>query len=225
MATKQRPVDLGTERARRLIEAAGRELRDARRDRDLSMAEVGRAVDLSESTVSRIERGLVAHVSVVDLARLHAAVGLELSVKSYPGGAPIRDSAQLDLIADFCALLHPSLGWSTEVPLPGAGDQRAWDVVVRGDSWRTGIEAETGPRDSQALVRRVRLKQRDGQVDSVVLLLRSTVRTRRFLADAGEQVRAAFPGDGAVALARLRAGADPGENAVIMLPGRRRAGT
>lgn len=225
MATRQRPADVGTDRARRLIDATGREIRDARRDRDLSLADVGRAVDLSESTVSRIERGLVGHVSVADLARLHAAVGLELSVKSYPGGAPIRDSAQLDLIAEFCAVLHPSLGWSTEVPLPSAGDPRAWDVVVRGDSWRTGVEAETGPRDSQALVRRIRLKQRDGEVDSVVLLLRSTVRTRRFLAEAGEHVRAAFPGDGVVALARLRAGSDPRENAVIVLPGRRRAGT
>jgi transcriptional regulator with XRE-family HTH domain len=222
MATKQRPADIGTERARHLIVVAGGEIRTARRDRDLSIAEVGHAVDLSGSTVSRIERGLVGRVSVADLARLHAVVGLELSVRSFPGGSPIRDAAQVDLIAEFCALMHPSLGWSTEVPLPGSGDPRAWDIVIRGEAWRTGVEAETGPRDSQALIRRLRLKQRDGHVDSVILLLRSTVQTRRFIVEAGEHVRAAFPEDGEAALARLRAGANPGDNAVIVLPGRRR---
>lgn len=223
MATKQRPVDLGTQRGRHLVVASGIEIRNARRDRDLSLAEVGRAVSLSVSTISRIERGLVERVSIIDLARLHAAVGLELSVRAFPGGAPIRDSAQLGLVADFCDMLHPSLGWSSEVPLPTTGDPRAWDVVVRGDRWRIGVEAETGPRDSQALIRRIRLKERDGEVDSVILLLRATIQTRRFLLDAGAHLRAAFPGDGGVAMTRLRAGAAPGANAVIVLPARRRA--
>ena len=205
-----------------LTVAAGSDLRDARRDRDLSLKEVGSAAGLSESQVSRVERGLVDHVSVLHLARLHAVVGQQLSLKSYPGGSPIRDAPQLALIADFCSLLHPSLGWTTEVPMPREGDPRAWDVVVRGDQWRVAIEAETGPKDSQALVRRVRLKQRDSGMESVVLLLRSTVQTRRFLQDAGEHLRSASPNTGEITLARLQAGTGPGGNAIIVLPPRRR---
>ena len=222
MATRQRPVDVGTARARSIVDVAGRELRTARRDRDLSMRTVGTAVGLSESQVSRIERGLVDRVSVFDLARLHAVVGLDLAVRSYPGGSPIRDAAQVGLISDLCDLLPTSLGWSTEVPMPQRGDQRAWDLVIRGDGWRTGVEAETGPRDGQALTRRILTKQRDSDMPSTILLLRATVQTRRFLEEGGELLRSSFPVDGSMALGRLRTGQDPGGNAVIVLPPRRR---
>lgn len=222
MATKERPVDRGTERGRKVIVDAGQHIRQSRRERNLSLAEVGKAVDLSGSQVSRIERALVPNVSVVDLARLHAVVGLDLAVTAYPGGQAIRDAAQNGVIEDFCALLHRSLGWSAEVPLPGRGDQRAWDLVIRGDEWRTAVEAETGPRDAQALMRRIALKQRDSEVDDVILLLRSTVHTRRFLREAGHILRSMFPVDGEVALARLRSGVSPGGSAVIVLPARRR---
>jgi transcriptional regulator with XRE-family HTH domain len=220
--TKQRPVDIGTARGRALIVEAGRELRAARRDHDLSMRAVGAAVGLSEAQVSRIERGLVDGVAVSALARLHAVVGLDLTMRSYPGGSPIRDAAQVELIRDFCALLHPSIGWSTEVPLPRMGDARAWDLVMRGADWRGAAEAESGPRDAQALLRRVAIKQRDGEMESVVLLLRSTAQTRRFLQEAGAAVRSAFPIDGIVALERLRRGDAPGGNAMIVLPRTRR---
>jgi transcriptional regulator with XRE-family HTH domain len=220
--TKQRPADFGTARGRALIVDAGRELRAARRDHDLSMRVVGAAVGLSEAHVSRIERGLVDGVALMDLARLNAVVGLDLTVRSYAGGSPIRDGAQVTLIEDFCSLLHPSIGWSTEVPLPRRGDPRAWDLVMRGADWRGAAEAETGPRDAQALLRRVAIKQRDGEMESVVLLLRSTAQTRRFLQEAGAAVRSAFPIDGAAALERLRRGDAPGGNAMIVLPRLRR---
>jgi transcriptional regulator with XRE-family HTH domain len=192
-------------------------------DRALSLAAVARAVGLSTSQVSRIERGLVERVSVHDLARLHAAVGLELSVRSFPGGQPIRDGAQVGLLGAFREHLHRSLGWSVEVPLPLPGDRRSWDGVVRGRDWRYGVEAETAPRDSQAVARRLQLKIRDGDVDGCLLVVRPTVQTRRFLATAGDLLRAAFPVDGAGALELLRAGVDPGGSAIVVLPAARRA--
>jgi hypothetical protein len=158
---------------------------------------------------------------VYDLARLHAVVGLELSARSYPGGQPLRDSAHVALLADFRACLHPTIGWSAEVPLPSPGDQRAWDGFIQRPGWRYGVEAETSPADAQALVRRLRLKVRDGGVDGVILVVRSTVRTRAFLASAGEVLGVAFPVDGRAALARLSAGEDPGGNAIVLLDGRR----
>ena len=218
MATKQRPIDLGTERGRRLVRESGERDREARRDHDLSLAVVGEAVGLSAAQISRIERGHIGHVSVLNLARLHAVVGLDLAVTAFPAGAPIRDVAHVTLIEDFCARLHPSLGWTTEVPMPQPGDPRAWDLVVRGEDWRTAVEAETGPRDGQGLARRIALKQRDSGIESVVLLLRSTVQTRRFLQDAGRHIGGAFPVAGVDALERLGAGRAPGGNAIVVLP-------
>ena len=222
MTTRRRPADIGDERGRILVQAAGREVRDARRARDLSLRSVGTAVGLSEAQVSRIERGLVGGVSVIDLAKLHAVVGLELSMRAYPNGDAIRDGASVALIREFCGLLHPSIGWSTEVPLPRSGDLRAWDVVLRGVGWRGGAEAETGPRDAQALVRRLLAKQRDGEVDLVVMVLRATAQSRRFLRDAGDVVRSAFPIASDLALQRLGRGESPGGNALVILPFPRR---
>lgn len=187
-------------------------------DRGLSLRAVGHAVGLSESQVSRIERGIVEHVSVVDLARLHAVVGLDLSMKSYPSGQPIRDGAHVALLRDFRAHLHRSLRWAVEVPMPMPGDQRSWDALVAGQGWRYGVEAETAPRDSQSIARRTQLKQRDAQVDGVLLVLRRTVQTRRFLAEAAGHMRDAFPVEGVRALELLGAGVDPGGSAVIVLP-------
>lgn len=220
MATKARQVDIGTARGVELIARAGREIRQARMDRGLSLAATGRASALSVSEVSRIERGLVARVSVHDLARLHAVVGLELSLKSYPSGQPIRDVAHVALLEDFRKGLHTSLHWSIEVPLPIPGDRRCWDALIRGDGWQYGVEAETAPRDSQSVARRMQLKERDGRVDGVLLVLRRTVQTRRFVSAAGELLRSAFPVDGTRAIELLRAGVDPGGNAVIVLPSR-----
>lgn len=217
-----RPSEVGSTRARRLAVAAGREIRDARLDRDLSLRAVSRSVGLSESQVSRIERGLVRHVSVWDLARLHAVVGLELSLRSFPAGQPIRDAAHLSLLVEFAAGLHPSLGWATEVPLPIVGDQRSWDGLIRGAGWRYGVEAETVPRDAQALTRRLNLKARDGQVDGVILVVRGTARARAFLREAVGQLKASFPVDGNVAIERLRSGVDPGGSSVVVLRPRAR---
>lgn len=221
MSSKARQLDVGTARAAELVRRCGSEIRHARMDRGLSAAAVARAARLSTASVSRIERGLVPRVSVYDLARLHAVVGLELSVRSYPAGQPIRDFAHGSLLADFHRRLHRSIRWSIEVPLPITGDPRAWDAVVRADDWVYGVEAETAPRDAQALVRRLQLKARDGRVDGVLLILRRTVQTGRFLHEAGHLVRAAFPADGARALELLRAGVDPGGSAVIVVPAHR----
>ena len=220
VATKTRQIDLGTARGQEILRRAGLEIRSARTDRALSLDAVGRAVALSASQVSRIERGLVGHVSVRDLARLRAVVGLDLSMRSFPSGQPIRDVAHVALLEDVRALLHRSLQWSVEVPLPIVGDRRSWDALLRGQGWRYGVEAETAPHDSQALARRLQLKQRDGQVDGVLLVLRRTTQTRRFLAEAGQSLASAFPVDGRRAIELLRAGLDPGGNAIIVLPQR-----
>jgi transcriptional regulator with XRE-family HTH domain len=198
----------------------GLETRSTRLDRGLSLAEAGKAMGRSGSWVSRAERGLSTTVTVVELARFCAVLGLDLSLRTYPGGAPVRDAAHIALLASFRAHLHASLGWAAEVPLPGAGDSRAWDGLVRGSGWRYGVEAETKPRDVQAVVRRLLLKVRDGAVDGVFLVLPDTRHVRAFLQEFTAVAGASFPVTGRRARELLRAGVDPGGNAVIVLPRR-----
>lgn len=218
MATKHRPVDRGTERANLILRRQGGEIRHARVGLGLSLDDVGRAVGRSGGQVSRIERGLVPRVSVFDLARLHAVVGLDFSAKSYPGGAPIRDAAHAALLSDFRSRLHRSLSWALEFPLPGSAEQRAWDGLIRGPTFLYGVEAETAPTDGQTLVRRIHLKVRDGQTDGAILLLRPTLQAKRFVVESGPWLHDAFPIDGRRALELLGVGADPGGNAVVVLP-------
>jgi hypothetical protein len=198
----------------------GGEIRGARVNRDLALKEVCEAVGVSIATGSRLERGVLEHVDIMLLARMCAVVGLDLSVKAYPGGNPIRDAAHLAVLREFRAMLHPSLSWATEVPLPGVGDPRAWDGLTGGEGWRYGVEAETAPSDGQATLRRLALKQRDGQVDGVLLIVRDSVRSRAFLRDIDAVARSSFPVAGVRALELLGVGVDPGGSAIIVLPRR-----
>jgi len=163
------------QRARRLanetVRRIGTEIHDARLARGLSQAAVATQARTSRSKVGRIERGELSSVPVSDLISLAAVVGLELSVRAYPVGSPLRDRSHASLLERFRQHLHSTLKWATEVPLPNAGDFRAWDALVRGPGFRVGIEAETRVRDGQELERRIRAKQRDGGVDVVILVL------------------------------------------------------
>jgi transcriptional regulator with XRE-family HTH domain len=217
MATRQRPVDLGTERGRQLRNRIGGEIRSARIDRGLTLIVAGRSVGLSAASLSRIERGFARSVTVMQLARLSAVVGLELTASLYPGAQPIRDAAHVRLLGRFRERLHPTLRWRTEVPLPRPGDQRAWDGLVLGSGWRYGVEAETSPRDAQALTRRLNAKLRDGDVDGVLVVLPLGRRSRTFIAAAEPTLRPSFPIDGRRALELLAVGVDPGGSAIVLV--------
>jgi transcriptional regulator with XRE-family HTH domain len=217
VASIERAVDRANQRADAATRAAGRELRAARRDRNLSLARVGRSVGLSAAAVSRIERGLTPEVSMLRLSQLAEVVGLELSIRLYPGGLPIRDAAHAALLARFREAIHPSVRWMIEAPFPVLGDQRAWDAMIAGQGWRYGVEAETAPRDVQALGRRLALKLRDGGVDGILLVLPRTRRVREFLAAARGLLDTSFPIPGAAASARLAAGRDPEGSSIVLV--------
>lgn len=187
----------------------------ARRASGLSRADVGNACGLSRTGVQRLEAG-TRRSTVPELAAYGAAVGLDVRLRAYPAGDPIRDVGQQRLLERLRSRLHPSLRWSTEVPLPIEGDLRAWDAVIRGDGWRLAVEAETVLDDLQALERKLSLKQRDGGDAHVLLLLADTKRNRRALAAAPT----AFSGQGRDAratLRRLATGREPAGSALVML--------
>lgn len=101
------------------------------------------------------------------------------------------------------------------MPIPG--DQRAWDATIRGTSWMYGAEAETRPNDAQALNRRIRLKERDGRVDGVLLIVGDSKANRAFVREASVELGSTFPQPGPRAVELLRAGLDPGGNAIIFV--------
>jgi transcriptional regulator with XRE-family HTH domain len=210
-------VERGHLRGRETVALMQREFRTGRLDRGLSQADVADALGVDRSWVSRIERGLTGDLSIVTAAELLASVGLELSARAFPSGGPLRDAAHAALLGRFRECLHPGLKWATEVPLPIAGDLRAWDAMVGGRGWRCGIEAETRPRDVQALERRVALKQRDGDVDHVILLLLDGRSNRALLREHGDLLQERFPVPGKRALELLGAGRSPGGNALVLL--------
>jgi transcriptional regulator with XRE-family HTH domain len=171
MGSRERSADALAARGRALTGQLLGELRNARLDRDISEASVAASLGISASQYSRIERGLTRGLSIEQATVLLGEVGLELSVRAFPSGEPIRDAGHVALIERFRARVHRSVRVRSEVPFPKPGDLRAWDIMLVGPGWRHGYEAETRPRDRQALERRLALKARDGDVDAVSLLL------------------------------------------------------
>lgn len=217
MAGHERRRQRDRRRTRSILIDSGRAIHEARLEHDLSMAVCAEAIGVSEATWSRLERGLSPALSIERLVHASSVVGLDASVRAYQGGSPVRDRAHLELLERFRVRLGPRVRWSTEVPLPIARDQRAWDGLARTGDAQVGVEAETRARDAQALKRRLELKQRDGGVDRVVLLLADTRHNRSFLRAAGRSFLDAFPISGRVALERMADGRDPGGNAIVLL--------
>ena len=188
----------------------------ARRAAGLSHDAVGAACGISGSTAWRIEHGMTRSVDVMVLACLGAAVGLDVRLRAFPAGDPLRDAGQQRLLERLRVRLHPAVGWRTEVPLPIGNDRRAWDAMIRGIGWLIAVEAETVLDDLQAVERRIALKQRDGSIEHVLLLVADTRRNRRALAAHPN----AFPGfsrDARAVLRALAAGRDPGCSAIVLL--------
>lgn len=223
MPTRERPVDRGDRIAIGDLARLYTELRQARVSAGLSVAAVARATGLSSSEVSRIERGCVPNVSHRRLAAIGAAVGLDVRVRAYPGPDPIRDVAQVRLLERLRARLPTGLRLRTEVALPTAGDQRAWDgwiVGLRSASGSTRglpVEAETRISDLQAQLRRLALKMRDDRVDQVLLVVADTRRNRAAIAAGGDLIVDRFPVSARQALSAIREGRDPGGSAIVFL--------
>jgi len=173
---------------------------------------------MSHAQVGRLERGLVRGASIDQFSRLAAVLGLDLSVRMFPVGDPVRDEAQLALLERLRRRIHPALGWQTEVPMPIPGDRRAWDAVIRTPDVRIAVEAVTRLRDIQDIERRISLKQRDSDTDHVILLLANTRANRAArVGAAGRSLLRAFPIEPRHALDALAKGLDPGGSAILAL--------
>ena len=217
MGTRERPLDRAQRRTVEQLAAAGREIRLARVSAGLSQRDVGSAAGVSRTTVWRLERGIGVEVTLSALSRVSAAVGLEASLRLFPVGDPVRDAAHVALLGRLRARIHPQFRWRTEVPLPIAGDLRAWDATIAGMGFVIGAEAETRIRDLQGVARRVNLKRKDGELDHVILLVADTRANRVALRIGAADLREAFPISQRDCLRALGEGRDPTGSSIIVL--------
>jgi transcriptional regulator with XRE-family HTH domain len=186
----------------------------------LSQGEVGRAIGVSHARVGRFERGEVPYPDLEFLGAYCAVLGLDLSLRAYPAGDPIRDRAQLALLERLRARLHPSLRWRTEVPLPVERDLRAWDADIRGTTpspWRARVEAETKLADGQAFERRLTLKHRDDPGGHLILLVSDTRANRVALRLLRDGLAELLPLGTRDLLGALAEGRDPGGSGIVIL--------
>jgi transcriptional regulator with XRE-family HTH domain len=214
-SARQRGKRLGRGQRRRV----GEDLRQARVGVGLSLREVGRRIGLSHSAVARRERGEVETLSIDQVAAMATVLGLDLRVSLYPTGAPVRDAAHLALLDRFRSRLATSVRFRTEVPMPIPGDLRCADGVIdrlRGSEAVVMVEAETRVDDVQALVRRIRIKQRDLAATRVILLLGDT-RHHRALTKTEPGLATEFPVAARACLRALADGRDPGGDAILLL--------
>src|SRR5690349_7533537 len=174
MSMRRGPLTRGRDRGRTIVSALMRDAEAARLESGTSYAEIGRRLRLAPSQVRAILRDQSPELTIVRAAQVLEAVGLELSARAFPGGARARDAGQVALLGRLRNRVHPALGWSFEVPVVGLAvrgviDRRAWDAGIDGPGVRVRIDAETHVGDTQAVLRRVSLKQRDGEETCVIL--------------------------------------------------------
>jgi transcriptional regulator with XRE-family HTH domain len=218
MATRERPGTVGAADARHLVTEAMGEIRAARRGQGLSLAAAGRRAGISGWQLGRLERGENDHPTLDQVCRAARAVQLRPRFKLYPDETPVRDEAQLALLARFEELLAVPLRLLREVTLPIPGDLRAWDGRITDGRRTASIEAESKLDDVQAVSRRIALKDRDDPGAGVIILvLNRTAHNRRVLEAHREALRAQFPLDGAVIARNLRRGRVPPANGIILL--------
>jgi len=182
MATRETRAERGRKRGRSIVSRLLSEFVVARQEAGLSQRSVAQLTGISQTELSRIEHlQTIDRLSVVDLAALASVVGRELGANLYPAGEPIRDAGHQVLIRRFRALLNDSWRVAAEVPLPMAGERRAWDLLLRIPLQLVGVEAETKIRDVQALVRRIREREREGGADVIVIVLSESAHNRHVL--------------------------------------------
>jgi transcriptional regulator with XRE-family HTH domain len=203
----------------------GAELRDARLAAGLSLLEAARAAGISKSEASRIERGQAAWVDLSTLARMAAVSGLDLWVRTYPGGEPLHDSGHLGLADAFLPLVAEPLVVRSEVPIGDPRDLRAWDLTLTDPAQRgCGVELETRLTDAQAQHRRITRKLDDSGLEQVLLVVADTRANRSAVRAAAGMLRTTYAIDDPAVINALREGHLPARSALIFVrvPARQR---
>lgn len=197
------------------------ELRDMRITLGISQPKMANELGCSQASLWRLEANQVAEVTVGRLAEMASILGLELAMTLYPIGDPIRDKGQQAVGDRFDRLLAFVWRVTSETLLPMPGDQRAWDRLLRltGMPVRhlVGVDLETRIRDVQYLVRRTRLRERDGGVDAILIVLSDSATNRRLVGQLREALGPAYATPPRLILHALRHGTPlPGSGVILV---------
>lgn len=149
----------------------------------LSHDQLAAALGRSPTSVRRLLTGGLEDSGVIALSEVASVLGFEVSLGLHPVGDALRDKGQLAVGRRFDELLASVWRVTDETLLPGAGELRAWDKLLRlvgaSPPYLVGVDIETRIRDIQALTRRTRTPERDGQADAILIILADTATNRR----------------------------------------------
>jgi hypothetical protein len=141
---------------------------------------------MSRDRFGEIERGAAVTVTIDEVHRVAAVLGMVPSIRVYPDGTPVRDAGHASRLQRFLEAVRDPATFRVEVPLPvveGRPERRAWDAVVFRGRERCTVELEMRLRDIQEVRRRVDLKRRDDPSEAFLLLVADTRLNRRVLAE------------------------------------------
>jgi transcriptional regulator with XRE-family HTH domain len=217
MAARTRSLDAARHHWESLARTIGDQLRTARHILNLTLAQVGAAIGVSKSEISRRELGRSRRLTGEKLAVHAAAVGLKLSVKLWPVGGGVRDAAQARYIAAFTARIGRRWTVRLEAPIPIAGDLRAVDVLLSNAAARIAVEIITRLTDLQAQVRAAQAKARDIGATRLIIVVGATHANRNVLRELRPALVEAFDLDTRRLLAELAAGRDPGRDGIVLV--------
>ena len=228
MSRPRRPV-LRAEAARRnaeLLARLGKEVRDSRRRRGLLQRELAALASLTQSAVSRMERGLGGSFSVDAWQRVHTALYRPLNL------APSRDALAETVDAGHLAMQELVLstaraaGWRGTFELPirpvGGGTRHSIDVGLQHDARRVlGVVELWNTFDDIGAAKRSfawKLERSDVAVGvggerpyrvAGCWVVRATRRNRELIARYPTLFRSAFPGSSAAWARSLKEGTEP----------------
>jgi transcriptional regulator with XRE-family HTH domain len=217
MAGRERRVDRAVWLMRRDLAEVGAELRAARLAAGLTLRDVADAGGVSPSVILRTENGVPPGPRPERLASHAAAVGMRPRIRVFPEGEPLRDAAQLALLARLRARLGDQPMLLEQAVTSDPSDRRAFDALVALPGCRCALELITRLHDCQAQLRQLLLKKRDGGVDRLVVVIAATRHNRRALSVVADVLAATLPVRSRHVLTALAAGRDPGHDAIALL--------
>jgi Helix-turn-helix. len=224
-----RPTDIGQARSQQLAALFGRELRVARMTSGLTQEQVSRLAGVSQTQVSRAERGIL-HVPLETRCRLVAACGHELGWRLYPvATVRLRDSGQLALAQAIVSAAHPN--WKARLEVPVApGDARAADLILFGPAEILHIEVERALVDFQAQLRSAQVKrqaiaerqERQERPVRLVLAVPDSRTSRARLAPFEDLISRTLAADSRAAWSAIRSGELLGGDGILFVRAARR---
>jgi hypothetical protein len=158
----------------------------------------------------------VEDLGVVALSRLAAAVGLDLSIRTFPAASVLRDAGQVKIMNRFTPEVGGGIPIRLEVQV-APGDPRAFDIVLGRPPGLAAIEVLSRLRDVQAQTRAALAKQEASGIGVLILVIGGTHANRLAVREAGSALRAAFPLETRAVLASLRRGRVPSANGIVLI--------